>query len=690
MALTAIFCTVPTAAKAEEAANNTPGALLAENEISRHIDYVSAQQYGHVARVHEEEDLNTLVYLNQDGTKTAYFFGYDVKYEDADGNIKEKDIGLKTVAGGFGLKQSDVDLKLPTDVLDGVEFTHNGNYIKLIPILESVQQTSVAQLVTRPMDAVANFSSNEISYGRAFGANSSLRYTPLINGIKEDIILSSYNGTNTWRFLVNTNGLYPFVDGDGVYYFATTSNAVNKYSLGKVYVYDADGNETYGTMNVTQVKPGAQYIITLEVDDEYLQNAEYPVTVDPTLTIKDESMSDVGIYQNSATTNYGTEVQPYVGYDSTRGKSRVLMRFDSLLNNGVLYNYMDTIQNVTLTLRITGQASTNGTLKLHRFLGTNWTEGGATWSNVSPNNYDSVVASHEITSGGEKNINIPVGYINACKANSAYINSGLILIYGDETSASSRIRIASSEYGVSTARPMLKIQYTTDMSKHFKTDVALDVSKSTSIRKTYVYEDVYTVFSSRNPNVASVNTSGVITAKSTGSTVIDISLWFDADLDGNISTTDERVDLTCNVTVNLLVFEAEDSTTASVYHYEDGEFYDIGIDLSLRIEVDSVDSNGNMHASYIRVRNQLRQFAGYGVVNISSINIDIFMINDVRPSLVTDDRIYTGPLNTYDIAKMVDMSVGDVYICSGDTVSFNGVFWVNGVPYSHILTYDIP
>lgn len=100
MVLTVLFCTSPTVAKAETLKQETETLnILSKNEISSFVDYESALQYGHVERAYAEEELNTIVYCNQDGSKTAYIFDYDVQYVTSDGTLAEKNITLKNVNG---------------------------------------------------------------------------------------------------------------------------------------------------------------------------------------------------------------------------------------------------------------------------------------------------------------------------------------------------------------------------------------------------------------------------------------------------------------------------------------------------------------------------------------------------------------------------------------------------------------
>ncbi len=519
MALTWLFNSVPTAARAEEEAPAAPMELLAANEISKYIDYSSAVEHGHVARVCAEEDMNTLVYLNQDGTKTAYFFDHDVKYEDADGNIKEKDIGLKTVDGGLGLKQSDITLKLPTDVLDGVEFTHNGNYIKLVPLVDNMQ-TSIGQLVTQPMDAVINTADNKVTYGRAFGAGVSLKYTPVINGVKEDIILNSYTGENIWSFLLTTNGMYPFTDEGGVYYFAKTANAANKYSLGRVYAYDSNGSEAYGTMDVTEVKPGAMYIVSLSVDDTFLQGAEYPVTVDPTLTVPSAGITDVGLYQGAAATNKDSETDNYIGSSTRLGMGRAVFRANSLINSPILYTYMSSVVSAEFKLYINYARLTNQSLSIHQCTDYSWTETGATWNNCAADFESSAYDTVAVTGTGYVSFDI-TSAISRWRNNSNMLNGGLLVKNASESSGSNHLSYYSTENS-SSNKPMIIVKYKTDMADHFKTDVIMSIGDKVSLVKSSVFSDSTITYRSLNTTRASVSASGEVTAKSAGSVSIEI------------------------------------------------------------------------------------------------------------------------------------------------------------------------
>jgi hypothetical protein len=57
---------------------------------------------GHILRLYDEEgaDLNKLVYLNADGSRTLYLYDHPVKYVDADGTIRDISLDIRSLVGG--------------------------------------------------------------------------------------------------------------------------------------------------------------------------------------------------------------------------------------------------------------------------------------------------------------------------------------------------------------------------------------------------------------------------------------------------------------------------------------------------------------------------------------------------------------------------------------------------------------
>ena len=87
--------------------------------------------------------------------------------------------------------------------------------------------------------------------------------------------------------------------------------------------------------------PGQQYRITLTVDEDYLTdpNTVYPVTIDPTLTVSDNThgagvIEDAPIYEGYPTSNFGSYQYNRAGYAGTTYKrGRTVVRLTGMLAN---------------------------------------------------------------------------------------------------------------------------------------------------------------------------------------------------------------------------------------------------------------------------------------------------------------------------------------------------------------------
>ena len=99
-----------------------------------------------------------------------------------------------SIIGGFGIAQSDIELLIPTNPTYGINFEYSGFAIKLTP-----------QGLTSATSAIQ--SNNSIVYDEAYGVNTKLIYTPMLSGVKEDIVLAEYTDDATYTFVLETDGL---------------------------------------------------------------------------------------------------------------------------------------------------------------------------------------------------------------------------------------------------------------------------------------------------------------------------------------------------------------------------------------------------------------------------------------------------------------------------------------------------
>ena len=168
--------------------------LDADCQILSHVDAEVFAAGNHIARLPEEETLSNYVFLNVDGTKTVYYMDQPVKFEKADGTVVEKNLTLTAATGGYTTTQNDIQLTIPTDPTNGIRLVYDNHAITLIP--------QGGTLSTAPQTT-----DSSVTYPDYYGEGMSLRYTPTLSGVKEDILLDAYSGMNSFTFRLNTGGL---------------------------------------------------------------------------------------------------------------------------------------------------------------------------------------------------------------------------------------------------------------------------------------------------------------------------------------------------------------------------------------------------------------------------------------------------------------------------------------------------
>ena len=107
--------------------------LAKDSSILKYVDAEVFRSGNHIARLNAEETLSSYAFLNSDGSKTVYYLAEEVKYVDASGKIREKDLTLTSAVGGYTTASNDVGLTLPNNPANGISLTYGNYSISLIP-----------------------------------------------------------------------------------------------------------------------------------------------------------------------------------------------------------------------------------------------------------------------------------------------------------------------------------------------------------------------------------------------------------------------------------------------------------------------------------------------------------------------------------------------------------------------------
>ena len=362
------------------------------------IDYNEAVEKNHIARCYEDEgtDLNKIIFLNIDGTKTMYTFDFPVKYVDDNGNIQ--DIRLEIAdsavnAGAFETAANNTVTTFSAQFTDGITLEGNDTEIRLIPILPAPDLS--ATLSTTDMVATTataqRIDADTVAY--PYDAKTTVEYSLTYTGFKEDIVVSEYTGQTEYPFRLLTNGLA--LEEIGGSFFLVDDQGNIEASIGDIIIFTADErNNAFGDIEPKTIVENQEYLLNIVVDAEYLADpaTTYPIRIDPTVKINYNygagAVEDITISTN---TNFsGSYDYLFVGRRQTEGIARILMRFPGL--------DMSQLAGATVTdahVRIRDMMCEDVPLDVscHIFTGNVWAESSATWANCSPNSYVSTPLS---------------------------------------------------------------------------------------------------------------------------------------------------------------------------------------------------------------------------------------------------------------------------------------------------------
>lgn len=244
-------------------------ATLSDDDIPNFVDRNFLEENGSVKRLkNKEEDFNSLVYQNKDGTLSNVIFSENVKFKDQNGDIKDKTNRLvfDSSISSYINPDNDIKVELPKKIGHGT------------PVSLSYKEMKIS-LTPDGASSVAVNSNGAIIYDGVFGNGTKLVYKPLFSGIKEDIILSSLPDSNVFEFTLDVGDLeLKCVEGE---YLLVDENDELKAYFGELIIYDANGNEGAGFISASQNEIDGTVHYTITVENAFLNSAVYPVTVDP-------------------------------------------------------------------------------------------------------------------------------------------------------------------------------------------------------------------------------------------------------------------------------------------------------------------------------------------------------------------------------------------------------------------------
>lgn len=372
--------------KEEIKSDNTE--ILADDELAEVLTERGVINQTHTERMYDkEDDLNTLIYLNNDGSETAYIFEEAVKYVDSNNNVKDKsnvisnNISNKKFIEKYAYvnDKNDINSYFPKTLEKGTGVVLDSKTVSL----EMYPNTNTKANVKKQSESL-------VVYDDVFGKNIQLQYEPIFDGYKENIVLND-DKVNKFSFIIETEGTYLEKNCEAINIVDLESKETVAV-INPIYVYDSlqgdtpEGETHYTFANSMEFSKlsDSKYEIVVTVSQEFLSRSTtiYPVYVDPTVVTIDvdegyrKGIEDLPLYNGSAVAGVsaGANTAGIIGYvDSTYGVGRMLMKFPSLKSK-VFMNSKHTIQMARLNLTDISGQSTSAYVTAYYYGGTPWTE----------------------------------------------------------------------------------------------------------------------------------------------------------------------------------------------------------------------------------------------------------------------------------------------------------------------------
>ncbi|WP_107937855.1 DNRLRE domain-containing protein (plasmid) [Ureibacillus chungkukjangi] len=275
---------------------------------------------------------NSKVFLNEDGSYIAEVYLEQIHYKE---NNQWIDIDNTLVSSGDNqsLKNTDnqFEVNFPKKPFQQDEtelFTYETKGHEMqIDLVTNDSDTSTTE---EPKEIIPTVNENQIVLKEPL---NDVTFEYIVEGskVKENIILDSYQGKNSFAFDLNVKNLEAKKQTDGsIHFLDQKGNFV--FLIERPYMYDSsttNGPEGEISQNVEQeiVKTENGYLLTITADEAFLTDPKrvYPVTIDPWI---DVNQAEDTFVASSSTSNYHNTDYLSVGYNSTLGKTRSLLKFN--------------------------------------------------------------------------------------------------------------------------------------------------------------------------------------------------------------------------------------------------------------------------------------------------------------------------------------------------------------------------
>ena len=332
--------------------------------------------------------------------------------------------------------------------------------------LATGKAVNTASLVSANDAAVPDKQS--VEYFRA-SRDASIVTTPLLHGVKNEIVLASYGGNNTYSFVVELNGLEP-AESTGDSIPLLDENGALKAYINIEELRDAEGKVSLqNRIDIAPYAEDGKYLVMVTLDEAFMTDPQtvYPLSATSPASVYGDDINDADVNSGSPSKNYASSSTLWVGYING-AVYRSYLQF-------IIGEYSDDIapNSISNAYMILYEKSGNtSTFSMQSRIPSNiWNYTSLTWNNQpgywSTFNGVSAPSNVPLTQTSTMYRVYMTAYVQACMRNyvsqalprTIHEQRGLMLKIADETSA--QVRMFNST-NASSNKPTLVVTYKPD------------------------------------------------------------------------------------------------------------------------------------------------------------------------------------------------------------------------------------
>ena len=179
--------------------------------------------------------------------------------------------------------------------------------------LATGKAVNTASLVSANDAAVPDKQS--VEYFRA-SRDASIVTTPLLHGVKNEIVLASYGGNNTYSFVVELNGLEP-AESTGDSIPLLDENGALKAYINIEELRDAEGKVSLqNRIDIAPYAEDGKYLVMVTLDEAFMTDPQtvYPLSATSPASVYGDDINDTDVNSGSPSKNYASSSTLWVGY----------------------------------------------------------------------------------------------------------------------------------------------------------------------------------------------------------------------------------------------------------------------------------------------------------------------------------------------------------------------------------------